>query len=121
MKTKTISYEDDDVQAAITVRAATVRDGMQRGRLLAQAFEHPESDDTLQTLRVIHYPACVSAAEGQIVLEGASAAVDQLAFKAFIGLPERLVEMWLTAVYEINPHWSPHQPVGDDVEKKAAS
>lgn len=40
-----------------------------------------------------------------------------LGFEGFMELPERMVDAWLEAVYELNPHWRPGW--AEKEEKKA--
>jgi hypothetical protein len=99
---KTITHDD----LTITLRTATVLDGMRRGELLGQAFEHPNSDTLVQTAAIVFYPPCVACSDWKGTLD------------EFMALPETLVDEWLAAAYELNPHWQQKPEPDADQEKK---
>lgn len=91
---------------SITVRQATVLDGMRRGRLIGEGLNAEESDPERKIARVALYPAAMAALV--TLISGSSPERGrEMAFDDFCSLPEAVVEAWLAAVYELNPHWQP--------------
>lgn len=111
MTTKVIQFKDDDYDVTLTVRSATVLDGMMRSVLIAQTFAQPfdfDKADEIARLRrilLLHaYPGCISVTnfenrDAKKVLDAT------LTHEDFFGLPELLVLEWEMLVFELNPHW----------------
>lgn len=93
----------------VTVRRATVRDGLERGSLISRAVEKPQEDEIAQTAAVVLYPSAVACSDFELV--DASEKVDRegkyITLDYFLSLPEDFMNRWLEAVYALNPHWSP--------------
>ena len=107
MRTKTIEdFHSGDLSAAITVREARLVDGMERGRLIGQAFEQPRPNDLQQTVQVVIWPNLVAGTLSAEIAQNGQA-LKWPDFETLLELPEQLVQQWLEAVYELNPHWSP--------------
>ena len=88
----------------ITVRRATVMDGLKRGAMVNQALENPQEDPLKQTAAVVLYPACTAVSE--VEKDGEPVQMD---FETFLQLPETLVDAWMEAVRAVNPHWFPEE------------
>lgn len=80
----------------ITVRSATLMDGLRRNRLRAELLEK-ESDPDRRVLAVI-YADLVSVSE----VEPVGLSIDVLA-----EMPEKDVELWMETTQQLNPHWYP--------------
>jgi len=111
MTTRVIQFKDNDYDVTLTVRSATVLDGMTRSVLIAQMFAQPfdasKADVTARLRRVLllhTYPGCIAATsfENQ---EAKKLLDTTLTPEDFLGLPEALVLEWEKVVFELNPHW----------------
>ncbi len=101
-KQKTLEFDLDDQPVTITVSRSTARTGVLRYQLMTAGNEanQTETDEALKPLRFITYPDCIA---GTATATGFTAW--PISFEEFSGLPETLVDDWVNAVYEINPHW----------------
>ena len=113
MPTKVITYKDELYNVTLTVRNATVLDGMTRSVLLAQMFAQPLEETVSPELArfrrvlLLHtYPACL-AATGFKNRKATRTITAEITPEEFFQLPETLVKEWETAVFEINSHWNP--------------
>lgn len=119
-----LTYEGGGLTVKLTLRAATVLDGMRRALLQGRAASYldaqPENeanglDMTARGLLVrILYPdllACVVTASG----------IDQdMQPGEFLDLPEPFTDAWQNLVYELNPHWYPFRRESEaETEKNA--
>lgn len=103
---ETIEYKEGKIEAHITVRKASVLDGMRRGQLIEQAIQQPDEDPLRQTARIVIYPEIISATLTADIYKDGVELPWPLPFDELIALPEDLVNPWLEAVYELNPAWS---------------
>lgn len=105
-----------------SVRQATVLDGIRRGQLIGAVMDSGIQDEALRTAGIALMPQAVAALAdpGNLPADVYRDNQDITAqVCAFAGLDERLVETWLDAVYELNPHWSARRKdAAEDVEKK---
>lgn len=111
MATKAITYKDDLYDVTLTVKCATVLDGMTRSVLIAQMFSKAANEDLtaekarLRRVLLLHtYPACVAATdfENRTAKRKLTA---ELSPEEFLQLPDGLVFEWEKVVFELNPHW----------------
>jgi len=120
MRTKIVTYQDDNLAVELTVTEATVLVGMRRTRLKLQgdAIEKEDVgkgtyDSDRHLLRVTIYPDLVAA-----TIDAHGLPSWPLAFEDFLNLPEALWVQWEDAVYDLNPHWLPSEAKTPE-EKKA--
>jgi len=126
MTTKVIQFKDDEYDVTLTVRSATVLDGMTRSVLIAQIFAQPfdaskaEIKARLRRVLLIHtHPACIAVTdfenrEAKKVLDATLTSED------FLGLPEVLVLEWEHVVFELNPHWEAERSSKKETKGEAA-
>lgn len=79
----------------VTARRATVRDGAERYRLMAQAQAAPRADLAEQFIAVAFWPA----------LRACSHLERDLTLDEFLALPEDAWDLWTNAVRSLNPRW----------------
>jgi len=125
METKEIVFEN----YRILVKRSNVRSGIYRGQLVNFAIEHPLKDNILQTIAIVLYPAAIASSEvyingklsqsfappflGEIAESDEAGQVKQQAswertINDFaLEIPEDLLNLWIEAVYQLNPGWSP--------------
>lgn len=145
MRTRTVEYENGETTYRIVVTEATALVGMKRTILQGQAQGYLDglrkegadgdgkgkgkgkaADDrpvrselevsALGVLAIWTYPALMAAASEMDGLDPA------MGMEAFIALPDALVDDWVEATYELNPHWLPQlEPADEEAEKKAQS
>ncbi len=116
-KTKTIEYRDDELTVRLTVAASTIERGTDRTirRVEAQAAleGQPGVTPARRVLQAITYPDALAAT---VAVEGLPWPLD---FETFAALPEELGEVWLEAVYELNPRWL--QRLAEEGKKNSAT
>lgn len=107
---------------SVSVREATGLDGMRRQILRSEAFKpdgkglKPVSDDeATQIMRLVSYPDLTAC------LVSSSGLPEPLTFEAFCELPDRLLDAWGKAVYELNPHWLGMEETKEDQKKVSKS
>jgi hypothetical protein len=128
MAVRTVEYQDEDHNVIITLRRASLLDGMERtlkieGELLGRLREEKEAEDREETpeeptsvrfIKMYTYPncvSCVSSIENVPVDDDGTmppkllSPADEIPFEEFANLPEQLVLMWHEAALELNPHW----------------
>jgi hypothetical protein len=116
MHEKTVSYDLDGQTVTITVTRATAYTGVKRSMLSYDGMKNsPKTDDdAMRVLRTLTYPDLVAPVKEAIGIPW------PISFDEFIALPDDLVVLWESAVYEVNPHWSPMGQVEKaETEKKA--
>jgi len=111
MITKEIVYKDDQYNVTLTVKQATVLDGMTRSVLIAQMFAQPidenitEEKARFRRVLLLHtYPACIAATDFKNG-KAKKKLTAEIASEDFLRLPDSLVYEWEKAVFELNPHW----------------
>jgi len=148
MRTRTVEYVNGKTTYRVVVTEATALVGMKRTILQGQAQGYLDSvrtedgdgkgkgkgkaaDDrpvrsalevsALGVLAIWTYPALMAAASE---LDGGDLG-PTMGMEAFIALPDALVDDWVEATYELNPHWLPQLGLEDkdeaEAEKKAQS
>lgn len=110
-ETLTVPHAD----MTVTVRAATVRQGMERTRLRLEGRKVEQPDMGLTILRLFTYPDLVSATVSAQGLPW------PLTFEQFLDLPDALVGPWERAVYALNPHWLPESETTPDPKETATA
>lgn len=110
MKEETIEYKNDKLNVVLTVRQATVMDGMNRSVLLAKMYGDTPDIDSLsdverlrRMLLVRTYPACLAVTS--VINRGEDAILMDMTPEQFLTLPDALVMQWEDAVFRLNPHW----------------
>jgi hypothetical protein len=123
-----IRYDDETVRARITVRKASLRDGLYRTKLADEGLRFPDTDPLVHAARWLQYPAVrAGTMAGKIEIwepvedpdsETGWLPVDkdskpdqvirakEIDFDTWLDeMPEALMMEWLGAVFECNPHW----------------
>ena len=125
MKSATVVYEDDNYDVEITVRQATVLDGMRRAILEIEA-----SAESLVVVEEKHagylrfmisevYPSCMASIESIENGEDAKKKLSkEMSFDEFASLPDALFQQWQKVVYELNLHWVYRRPETKQGEEK---
>lgn len=119
MRKKTMDFDNGELRATIIVREARLVDGMERGKLIGQAFENRRQNEMEQTVQVVIWPNLVAGThQANIELDGQTQEWPK--FETLLELPETLVQQWLEAVFELNPRWQPQQdqPEGEESAEK---
>jgi len=137
MKSIKVAYRDDGYDVVISVRRATVLDGMRKAILDVEAQSEimgvtSESAPTevdavpekwsgyLRFMVSEAYPCCIAAIEKIENAEDAKKVLSKdMTFNEFAALPDALFQQWQKAVYELNPHWvyqSPETKEGEESE-----
>jgi hypothetical protein len=119
-----IEYKDGQYDVVLTVRQATVLDGMERSAIVANMFaQNPHSADMtdIQRYRRVMllqtYPACLAATN--IESRGMKELSTDLTPEEFLGLPEVLVKQWEDTVFRLNGHWLFRAVVKEDATGEA--
>jgi len=114
MKTQIIEYRDDEYDVVITVKQATLADGLRRQAKIAEMVEtlkkeeaQGETRSLIERFAILRlFPECTI---GTANIENRDANKKQLSTEMsiadFLELPEALVVMWQTAIYACNPQW----------------
>jgi len=101
-----ITYQDENIQAAITPKRADILDGLRRGQLIEQAIQDPEDDLLRQAAKELVYPDVIAGTEKCEIVYKDKTLPWPLPFDLFIHLPGELGDRWVEAVYELNPTWA---------------
>jgi|GEM_PF-1830718 hypothetical protein len=117
LSTDSLTKTVGGVAVRLTVRCATVGDGMRRGMLAGMASREPLKDSADQTVAIVIYPRCVAVSDGVVVIGGKEIPVNELTPAEFVALPEQIGNVWFEMVIEKNPHWDLSDDK-DDAEKK---
>lgn len=126
MKSVTVVYKDDNYDVGITVRQATVLDGMRRAILEIEAateslnLVEERYAGYLRFMTSEVYPSCMASIEEIENGEDAKKKLSKdMSFSEFADLPDALFQQWQKVVYELNPHWvyrRPETPEGEEKE-----
>lgn len=110
MPVERIEYKDDKYDVVLTVRQATVIDGMNRSVLVSKMYALAPTRDGAseveQFQRVVliqTYPACLAATD--IESSGEVELTTSITPEDFLLLPEVLFKQWEEAVFRLNEHW----------------
>ena len=125
---ETVTYKDEEFEATIVVRSATVFDGLNRDMMTSDAAEElskeksPELTAAYRAMRIVKltiWPMCMAALVScQITHTGEEFVVTP---ETFMELPEPLITGWLDATAKLNPHWVPSLPVNEKKARKRSS
>ena len=130
MNTAKVAYADDNYDIVISLRQATVLDGMRRAILdvearsealgLALATDEASTEvdavpekwaGYLNFMVTEAYPSCVACIESIENADGAEKTLSKdITFAEFAGLPDALFQEWQKAAYKLNPHWVYQSP-----------
>jgi len=125
MRSEKVSYRDDNYDVVVTVRQATVLDGMRRAILEIEA-----SAESLVVVEEKHagylrfmisevYPSCMASIESIENGEDAKKKLSkEMSFDEFASLPDALFQQWQKVVYELNLHWVYRRPETKQGEEK---
>jgi len=125
MKTKTVEYQDGELDVRIVVQEADGLAGMRRSVLRSAGSAYLESledggeedeEGKLSALEMtsrrlmafLLYPDLLGSARE---IEGLNPDLD---VEEFFALPERLINAWQAATYALNPHWLQSEPEDDE-------
>lgn len=109
-----IKHTVGNIRAELNIVHMTIRGGMLRSKLVADAFAHPLEDGIGQTIAVITFPklmACLEAGtitrkqfdeEGKFIGESVQDA-RTLTLDEFLSLPDEIGVLWTAAVAQENP------------------
>lgn len=123
--TETLEYQDDEYHVILTLRRATVKQGITRSTLINEALLEARQQQRGKTpdpatlgesiIRTYTYPSCVAAlvkVENKSV-KGKPPAMkvpDEPTFEEFLDLPDGLAFQWEELAMKLNPHWAPRFP-----------
>lgn len=111
-----IRYEDDDIHIILFVKQATFADGLRRAALQRLAMPKPtvEGQDEQSVLDLLSgmdvyarqwvFPSCVCCTRVEVI---SGEFRIPTTYAEFERLPDALVDLWISAVWEKNPHFSP--------------
>ena len=124
MTQKVLTYKDENYNVDITVRQATVADGIHRSVLVAQMYTLPAVTDTklasesrITRLLLLHtYPACLSVSTFKH-RKSVKKLEEDMSTDAFLALPDVMVFQWEQIVFELNPHWDIQRAAKESVEE----
>lgn len=112
MKSAIVVYKDDDYDVEITIRQATVLDGMKRAILEMEASMEPldlveeKYAGYLRFMTSEAYPCCMASVEKFENGEDATKKLSKdMSFEDFANLPDALFQRWQKVAYELNAHW----------------
>ncbi len=109
---KKLNLTAGNVTARLEICEATTLMGLRRGQLAAEAGN--DDNPLIWFVRRFMYPDCLACSTGEI----GGKPVSELSVDEFLSMPDQITEAWLTAVYEVNPHWQPRLPEPAEQEKK---
>ena len=125
MRSEKVTYTDDNYDVVISVRQATVLDGMRRAILDIEASA--ESLDLVEEKHAGYlrfmvsevYPSCMASIESIENGEDAEKKLSkEMSFDDFASLPDALFQQWQKVVYDLNPHWVYRRPETKQGEEK---
>ncbi len=112
MKTKEITFENDEETWRVVVSEATALIGIKRTRMRVDGSREEDPDRRL--LRMFSW------ADTQAATVETEGLPSPLTFEYFCLLPDLFVSVWESAVYDLNPHWVP-KPDEEEESPKAIS
>lgn len=116
-KQMTLQYDSDGQPVEITLQRASVRTGIRRYTMMAQADKlnkDEEAEPILATIRLFTYPTAIC---GTVDVKGLPW---PMSIEEFMELDEVLVDKWLDGVYTLNPQWR-GVPEGEDAKAKKSA
>lgn len=126
MLVEKIEYKNDEYDVKLSVRQATVLDGINRSALVSRMFiEIPHDDEASEVERYRRvlllqtYPACLTATD--IESNGTKELTSNITPEEFLTLPDALVKQWEDTVFRLNPHWVFRRPTtAEDISGEAS-
>jgi hypothetical protein len=118
-KLKTLVLDLDGKPVTITVIRSTTRTGIKRSLLIFDAFQKKEEkekagDPVDEVMHILSYRTLPDLISGT---ESASGMKFPITIEDLMELPEQFVSEWVTAIYEVNPHWNPaNMPATKEIE-----
>ncbi len=121
-KQQVIEFADGEIDVKITLRSATVRDGLRRvayrqeGEDLLKVEKAKEVTTTLESrlllsetwLSLIVWPCCMACVAGiDNKPDSTRKILVPMDLEDFMNLPEALAIAWENGAFEMNPHWTP--------------
>lgn len=124
---KTITVEHKGKEVEITVIRATTRTGIKRSLMIFNAMDQhdkavAEGKEIDEIAYVVAYRTLPDIVAGTESVKGMPfpPTIDQL-----LELPEQLVDIWISTIYEVNPQWDParlmKKPDDEEEAKKAVT
>jgi len=113
---KTVVFKNGDYAIELTVVEAAVRQDIHREALMFKErtampdLEEgaPMEDLVRRSYLTVSYPTCIAATtEVKVIEKGKKGISLDMTSAEFLELPAALVRLWSTAVWELNPMWSP--------------
>lgn len=130
MKTKTLSFKDDQVDIDLVITEATAVTSMKRAILAGRAQAYVEQMETRIAEEGADAVGGLVTAEAQSLLARilypdllaavteASGLDPDLPVADFMSLPQKLTDAWQNLVYELNPHWYSFRRQADESEEE---
>lgn len=116
MKTQTVEFNDDGVQARIVVRRCTGLDGIRRGQMIEEAHQTADTDIAVHIARIAIVPLLLSATDQAVIVAGETTLSWPITAESLQDVPEALLDEWMAAIYDLNPRLDPNRSAD---EKKA--
>lgn len=125
MRSEKVTYADGEYDVVISIRQATVLDGMRRSILEVEAAADPldlVEEKYIGYLRFMvseAYPTCMAAVEKFENGENAEKKLSKdMSFEDFANLPDALFQEWQKVAYRLNPHWVYRKPETKEGEEQ---
>ena len=103
MKTLTIEFNQDGIQARIEVRRCSGLDGIRRGQMIEEAHLVEDTDITLHIARIAIVPLLLSATDQAIIMVDETTLPWPISAESLQHVPESLLDDWMSAIYDLNP------------------
>ena len=127
MRSEKVTYADDVYDVVLSIRQATVLDGMRRSILEIEATAESLELDLVEEKHAGYlrfmvsevYPSCMASIESIENGEDAEKKLSKdMSFSEFAGLPHALFDQWQEVSYKLNPHWRYVKPETKKGEEK---
>ena len=112
-----IHLKEDGELVHLNLHSAHIEDGLYRGQLIGEAVHMKENGNARENAKrsagIMMRPSCLASLREDDPLRNMS--LDE-----FFEIPDYDMNIWLDAVYEINPHWNPngYRMAVEEIEKK---
>lgn len=112
LQTSEIQYRDSFYDVTLVVKQGNLADGMRHAALQGESMRAGEAvkldlPGSLGDLIAIHIrPSCLASLHS-VENRGERKVTKEPTLDEFMEYPDALVDLWQTAVWELNPHWSP--------------
>ena len=113
MKTLTIEFNQDGIQARIEVRRCSGLDGIRRGQMIEEAHLVEDTDITLHIARIAIVPLLLSATDQAIIMVDETTLPWPISAESLQHVPESLLDDWMSAIYDLNPKLDPNRSIDE--------